>query len=147
MKQMRGGYSEQIKSLRQRLIKFGALIELELDFSTEDVEFANREELLELISLMKDKINPLINSFKYGNAIKNGIPIAIVGPPNSGKSTLLNKIINEERAIVSNIKGTTRDVIEETFTIEGFQFRFIDTAGLRETNDKIEKLELKHIKK
>ena len=143
MKQMRGGYSEQIKSLRQRLIKFGALIELELDFSTEDVEFANREELLELISLMKDKINPLINSFKYGNAIKNGIPIAIVGPPNSGKSTLLNKIINEERAIVSNIKGTTRDVIEETFTIEGFQFRFIDTAGLRETNDKIEKIGIK----
>ena len=140
---MRGGYSEQIKSLRQRLIKFGALIELELDFSTEDVEFANREELLELISLMKDKINPLINSFKYGNAIKNGIPIAIVGPPNSGKSTLLNKIINEERAIVSNIKGTTRDVIEETFTIEGFQFRFIDTAGLRETNDKIEKIGIK----
>ena len=92
---------------------------------------------------MKDKINPLINSFKYGNAIKNGIPIAIVGPPNSGKSTLLNKIINEERAIVSNIKGTTRDVIEETFTIEGFQFRFIDTAGLRETNDKIEKIGIK----
>ena len=88
--------------------------------------------------------NPLINSFKYGNAIKNGIPIAIVGPPNSGKSTLLNKIINErERAIVSNIKGTTRDVIEETFTIEGFQFRFIDTAGLRETNDKMKKIGIK----
>ena len=143
MKQMRGGYSKQIKSLRERLIKFGALIELELDFSTEDVEFANREELLELLSLMSDKIKPLIKSFKYGNAIKNGIPIAIVGPPNSGKSTLLNKIINEERAIVSNIKGTTRDVIEETFTIEGFQFRFIDTAGLRETDDKIEKIGIK----
>ena len=143
MKQMRGGYSDQIKSLRDKLIKFGALIELELDFSTEDVEFANREELLELLSLMKNKIKPLIESFKYGNAIKNGIPIAIVGPPNSGKSTLLNKILNEERAIVSNIKGTTRDVIEETFNIQGFQFRFIDTAGLRQTKDKIEKIGIK----
>ncbi len=143
MKQMRGGYSNQIKSLRDRLIKFGALIELELDFSTEDVEFANRDELLGLLTLMKEKIKPLLKSFKYGNAIKNGIPIAIVGPPNSGKSTLLNKILNEERAIVSNIKGTTRDVIEETFTIEGFQFRFIDTAGLRKTNDKIEKIGIK----
>jgi len=143
MKQMRGGYSNQIKSLRDRLIKFGALIELELDFSTEDVEFANREELLGLLALMKEKIKTLIESFKYGNAIKNGIPIAIVGPPNSGKSTLLNKILNEERAIVSNIKGTTRDVIEETFTIEGFQFRFIDTAGLRKTKDKIEKIGIK----
>ena len=143
MKQMRGGYSNQIKSLRDRLIKFGALIELELDFSTEDVEFANREELIGLLALMKEKIKPLIESFKYGNAIKNGIPIAIVGPPNSGKSTLLNKILNEERAIVSNIKGTTRDVIEETFTIEGFQFRFIDTAGLRNTKDEIEKIGIK----
>ncbi len=140
MKQMRGGYSENIKSLRNRLIKFGALIELELDFSTEDIEFANREELLELLSLMKEKITPLIASFKYGNAIKNGIPITIVGPPNSGKSTLLNKILNEERAIVSDVKGTTRDVIEEIFTLEGFQFRFIDTAGLRKTKDKIEKI-------
>ena len=140
MKQMRGGYSENIKSLRNRLIKFGALIELELDFSTEDVEFANREELLELLSLMKEKITPLIASFKYGNAIKHGIPITIVGPPNSGKSTLLNKILNEERAIVSDVKGTTRDVIEEIFTLEGFQFRFIDTAGLRKTKDKIEKI-------
>ena len=143
MKQMRGGYSNQIKALRYRLIKFGALIELELDFSTEDVEFANREELLGLLALMKEKIKPLVESFKYGNAIKNGIPIAIVGPPNSGKSTLLNKILNEERAIVSNIKGTTRDVIEETFTIEGFQFRFIDTAGLRNTKDEIEKIGIK----
>ena len=140
MKQMRGGYSENIKSLRDRLIKFGALIELELDFSTEDVEFANREELIELLSLMQKKITPLINSFKYGNAIKNGIPITIVGPPNSGKSTLLNKILNEERAIVSDVKGTTRDIIEENFTMEGFQFRFIDTAGLRKTSNKIEKI-------
>lgn len=143
MKQMRGGYSENIKSLRNRLIKFGALIELELDFSTEDVEFANREELIELLSLMKKKITPLIDSFKYGNAIKKGIPIAIVGPPNSGKSTLLNKILNEERAIVSDIKGTTRDVIEESFNLEGFPFRFIDTAGLRQTDDEIEKIGIK----
>ncbi len=143
MKQMRGGYSEKIKSLRDRLIKFGALIELELDFSTEDVEFANREELVELLSLMKTKITALIESFKYGNAIKNGIPITIVGPPNSGKSTLLNKILNEERAIVSNIKGTTRDIIEEIFTLEGFQFRFIDTAGLRKTSNEIEKIGIK----
>ena len=143
MKQMRGGYSENIKSLRDRLIKFGALIELELDFSTEDVEFANREELIELLSLMQKRIVPLINSFKYGNAIKNGIPITIVGPPNSGKSTLLNKILNEERAIVSDEKGTTRDVIEENFTIKGLQFRFIDTAGLRQTSNKIEKIGIK----
>ncbi len=143
MKQMRGGYSENIKELRGRLIKFGALIELELDFSTEDVEFANREELIELLSLMKKRIVPLINSFKYGNAIKNGIPITIVGPPNSGKSTLLNKILNEERAIVSDEKGTTRDVIEENFTIKGLQFRFIDTAGLRQTSNKIEKIGIK----
>ncbi len=140
MKQMRGGYSEKIKSFRDRLIKFGALIELELDFSTEDVEFANRQELIDLLSLMRKKITPLIDSFKYGNAIKNGIPITIAGPPNSGKSTLLNKILNEERAIVSDVKGTTRDVIEENFTLEGFQFRFIDTAGLRKTSDKIERI-------
>ena len=140
MKQMRGGYSENIQLLRKKLIKFGALIELELDFSTEDVEFADRKDLINLLSEMITKIEPLIKSFKYGNAIKNGIPITIVGPPNSGKSTLLNKILNEERAIVSNIKGTTRDIIEETFNIEGFEFRFIDTAGLRKTNNEIEKI-------
>lgn len=140
MKQMRGGYSENIQLLRKKLIKFGALIELELDFSTEDVEFADRKDLINLLSEMITKIEPLIKSFKYGNAIKNGIPITIVGPPNSGKSTLLNKILNEERAIVSDIKGTTRDIIEETFNIEGFEFRFIDTAGLRKTNNEIEKI-------
>ncbi|MEC8537955.1 MAG: tRNA uridine-5-carboxymethylaminomethyl(34) synthesis GTPase MnmE [Bacteroidota bacterium] len=140
MKQMRGGYSENIQLLRKKLIKFGALIELELDFSTEDVEFADRKDLINLLSEMITKIEPLIKSFKYGNAIKNGIPITIVGPPNSGKSTLLNKILNEERAIVSDIKGTTRDVIEETFNIEGFEYRFIDTAGLRKTNNEIEKI-------
>ena len=140
MKQLRGGYSENIQLLRKKLIKFGALIELELDFSTEDVEFADRKDLINLLSEMITKIEPLIKSFKYGNAIKNGIPITIVGPPNSGKSTLLNKILNEERAIVSDIKGTTRDVIEETFNIEGFEFRFIDTAGLRKTNNEIEKI-------
>ena len=140
MKQMRGGYSENIQLLRKKLIKFGALIELELDFSTEDVEFADRKDLINLLSEIITKIEPLIKSFKYGNAIKNGIPITIVGPPNSGKSTLLNKILNEERAIVSDIKGTTRDIIEETFNIEGFEFRFIDTAGLRKTNNEIEKI-------
>ena len=126
--------------LRKKLIKFGALIELELDFSTEDVEFADRKELINLLSDIITKIEPLIKSFKYGNAIKNGIPITIVGPPNSGKSTLLNKILNEERAIVSDVKGTTRDIIEESFNIEGFEFRFIDTAGLRKTNNEIEKI-------
>ena len=140
MKQMRGGYSKEIQSLRLQLIKFGALIELELDFSTEDLEFANRQELIELLNQIQIKLKKLINSFEFGNAIKKGIPIAIIGPPNSGKSTLLNKILNEEKAIVSEIKGTTRDTIEETFVIEGFEFRFIDTAGIRNTNNKIEKI-------
>ena len=140
MKQMRGGYSKEIQSLRSQLIKFGALIELELDFSTEDVEFANRQQLIELLSKIQIKLKKLKNSFEFGNAIKKGIPIAIIGPPNSGKSTLLNKILNEEKAIVSEIKGTTRDTIEETFVIEGFEFRFIDTAGIRNTRNKIEKI-------
>ena len=140
MKQMRGGYSKEIQSLRSQLIKFGALIELELDFSTEDVEFANRQQLIELLNKIKIKLKKLIASFEFGNAIKKGIPIAIIGPPNSGKSTLLNKILNEEKAIVSEIKGTTRDTIEETFVIEGFEFRFIDTAGIRNTRNKIEKI-------
>ena len=140
MKQMRGGYSKEIQSLRSQLIKFGALIELELDFSTEDVEFANRQQLIELLNKIQIKLKKLIASFEFGNAIKKGIPIAIIGPPNSGKSTLLNKILNEEKAIVSEIKGTTRDTIEETFVIEGFEFRFIDTAGIRNTRNKIEKI-------
>ena len=143
MKQMRGGYSKEIQSLRSQLIKFGALIELELDFSTEDVEFANRQQLIELLNKIQIKLKKLIASFEFGNAIKKGIPIAIIGPPNSGKSTLLNKILNEEKAIVSEIKGTTRDTIEETFVIEGFEFRFIDTAGIRNTRNKIEKIGIK----
>jgi len=140
MKQMRGGFSNEIKILRNKFIKFAALIELELDFSQEDVEFANRKDLLILVEEIQDKISKLIESFKLGNAIKNGIPITIVGHPNSGKSTLLNKILNEDRAIVSTIKGTTRDTIEETITINGYKFRFIDTAGLRDTTDEVEKI-------
>ncbi len=140
MKQMRGGFSNEIKILRDKFIKFASLIELELDFSQEDVEFANRKDLINLIHKIKSKISILIESFQLGNAIKNGIPITIVGHPNSGKSTLLNHVINEERAIVSDIMGTTRDVIEESITLNGYKFRFIDTAGLRETNNKIEKI-------
>jgi len=140
IKQMRGGFSNEIKMLRQKFIKFASLIELELDFSQEDVEFANRKELLNLINHIRDKVNKLLESFKLGNVIKNGIPISIVGPPNSGKSTLLNTILNEDRAIVSNVKGTTRDTIEENISIQGYKLKFIDTAGLRETNDKIEKI-------
>ncbi len=140
MKQMRGGFSNEIKNLRKKFIKFAALIELELDFSQEDVEFANRQELLILINNIENKIAKLANSFKLGNVIKNGIPITIVGSPNSGKSTLLNQILNEERAIVSNIKGTTRDTIEENIIVNGYKFKFIDTAGLRNTKDEIEKI-------
>ena len=140
MKQMRGGFSNEIQILRNKFIKFGALIELELDFSQEDVEFANREDLLKLIDEIHGKISKLIDSFKLGNAIKNGIPITIIGHPNAGKSTLLNTILNEDRAIVSQIKGTTRDTIEESITIHGYNFRFIDTAGLRTTKNKVEQI-------
>ena len=140
MQQMKGGFSTEIKKLRKKVIKFASLIELELDFSEEDVEFADRKELLKLIGNISSTVAKLIESFKFGNAIKNGIPIAIVGNPNSGKSTLLNTLINEERAIVSDIKGTTRDSIEEIVIMNGYKFRFIDTAGLRKTNDKIEKI-------
>ena len=140
IKQMRGGFSGEIKNLRKKLIKFASLIELELDFSQEDVEFVNRKELLSLLTSIKEKIQKLINSFKIGNVIKNGIPISIVGHPNSGKSTLLNQLLNEERAIVSETKGTTRDTIEETIMFKGYKLRFIDTAGLRTTKDKIEQI-------
>ena len=140
IKQMRGGFSNEIQNLRKKLIKFASLIELELDFSQEDVEFVNRKELLSLLINIKQKINTLIDSFKIGNVIKNGIPISIVGHPNSGKSTLLNQLLNEERAIVSEIKGTTRDTIEETITFKGYKIRFIDTAGLRTTKDEIEQI-------
>ena len=140
MNQMRGGFSSELKELRKQLINFASLIELELDFSEEDVEFANREKFKELLSNIKLKIKNLISSFDYGNVIKNGVPVAIVGKPNVGKSTLLNALLNEEKAIVSNIPGTTRDVIEDVVIINGISFRFIDTAGLRNTNDKIEKI-------
>lgn len=140
LKQMRGGISYEIRNLRNELLTFTTLVELELDFSEEDVEFANREQLLLLSQKINLLISQLANSFQYGNAIKNGIPVAIIGDTNVGKSTLLNALLNEERAIVSDIAGTTRDVIEDVMIIEGIQFRFIDTAGIRTTIDTIENL-------
>jgi len=136
--QMRGHFSEKISELRQKLLGFAALIELELDFSEEDVEFADRSQLLKLLDEIDDEITGLKSSFALGNVLKHGIPVAIIGKPNVGKSTLLNAILNEERAIVSEIPGTTRDAIEDTVTINGVAFRFIDTAGLREGQDDIE---------
>ena len=138
IKQMRGGYAEEISQLRQKLLDFAPLITLELDFSEEDVAFADRTALEKLLEKLKSKIKSLIDSFQYGSVIKNGVPVAIVGKPNAGKSSLLNVLLNEDRAIVSDIPGTTRDTIEDTLTLWGIQFRFIDTAGLRETDDKIE---------
>jgi tRNA modification GTPase len=144
--QMRGGVSNELATLRESLIYFTALIELELDFGEEDVEFANREELSSLVQNLEVKIQNLIESFNYGNAIKNGVPVAIVGYPNAGKSSLLNLLLNEERAIVSDIAGTTRDTIEEVLTIEGIQYRFIDTAGLRQSDDTIENIGIERTK-
>lgn len=138
MNQMRGGFSKKIQELREELIQFTSLIELELDFSEEDVEFADRDDLKALVRKILDITKRLIDSFASGNVIKNGIPVAIVGAPNVGKSTLLNALLNEERAIVSEIAGTTRDSIEDEIRIAGISFRFIDTAGIRETNDQIE---------
>lgn len=138
--QMRGGFSKEIRQLRIQLLEFISLIELELDFSEEDVEFADRKQLSELVHQIKQLIDRLVRSFSLGNALKNGIPVAIVGEPNVGKSTLLNCLLNEDRAIVSDIPGTTRDSIEDTITIEGVLFRFIDTAGLRNSDDYVEKL-------
>jgi len=140
MQQMRGGFSNQIKILRQNLIDFASLVELELDFSEEDVEFADRSDLKKLVSSIQRIVQRLIDSFEVGNVIKNGIPVAIVGKPNAGKSTLLNALLQEDKAIVSEIPGTTRDVIEDEMTIDGILFRFIDTAGIRETNDIIESI-------
>lgn len=138
LQQMRGGFSNQIKQLRERLLNFISLIELELDFSEEDVEFADRVLLRSLVKEIYDTLNHIAGSFDLGNAIKNGIPVAIIGEPNVGKSTLLNVLLNEERAIVSEIPGTTRDTIEDTIHLGDLLFRFIDTAGIRETTDSIE---------
>ena len=140
MEQMRGGFSKEIKQLRDELIHFASMIELELDFGDEDVEFASRAELKRLINELLGKINALIQSFEVGNVIKNGVPTVIAGKPNAGKSTLLNALLKEERAIVSEVAGTTRDAIEDEISIGGISFRFIDTAGLRETTDTIEKI-------
>jgi tRNA modification GTPase len=140
LQQMRGGYSDRIAALRRQLVDFTALIELELDFSEEDVTFADRSSLLNTIRELKEEINALSSSFKMGNVLKRGIPVAIIGKPNVGKSTLLNALLNEEKAIVSEIPGTTRDAIEDTIVMSGIPFRFIDTAGLRETGDLIENL-------
>ena len=138
MNQMRGGFSSELNDLREKLIHFASLVELELDFAEEDVVFADRIELEALVSEVLAYIQRLMSSFELGNAIKNGVPVAIVGAPNTGKSTLLNQLLGEERAIVSNIAGTTRDVIEETLNIEGIIFRLIDTAGIREGAEAIE---------
>ncbi len=138
--QMRGGYSKKISALRARLLDFASLIELELDFSQEDVEFADRTELVKLLEEVRGEVHYLASSFSYGNVLKTGIPVAIAGRPNVGKSTLLNAILNEERAIVSEIPGTTRDTIEDTIIVSNYAFRFIDTAGLRHSTDKIENL-------
>ena len=138
MQQMRGGFSNEIQQLRQQLIDFASLIELELDFGEEDVEFANREDLRALVQKLRGLLKSLIDSFRLGNAIKNGINTVIAGRPNAGKSTLLNALLNEERAIVSEIAGTTRDTIEEVLNIKGIHFRIIDTAGIREAEDTIE---------
>lgn len=140
MQQMRGGFSNEIAKLREELLNFASLIELELDFAEEDVEFADRTAFHELISRIEFVLKRLIDSFAVGNVIKNGIPVAIVGEPNVGKSTLLNALLNEERAIVSNIAGTTRDTIEDELVINGIGFRFIDTAGIRETKDVVESI-------
>ena len=141
MSQLRGGISTELSRLREQLLKLTSLLELELDFSDhEDLEFADRSELLELAKKIDNHITHLANSFHAGNALKNGIPVAIVGAPNVGKSTLLNALLGEERAIVSNIQGTTRDAIEDTMQLGGITFRFIDTAGIRHTDDQIERM-------
>jgi tRNA modification GTPase len=140
LKQMRGGFSSELKQLREKLVWFASLIELELDFGEEDVEFANRKDLNDLVNSLLNHLITLIQSFQNGNVIKNGIPVVIAGKPNAGKSTLLNALLNEEKAIVSEIPGTTRDFIEDNLVLNGLIFRFTDTAGLRKTQDEIEKL-------
>lgn len=146
MNLMRGGFSNQLKALREELIHFASLVELELDFGEEDVEFAERDDLKSLILKIQNFLKNLINSFDAGNVIKEGLPVAIIGPPNAGKSTLLNVLLNEEKAIVTEIAGTTRDVIEDVLFIEGIKFRFIDTAGIRETKDVVESIGIERSK-
>ncbi len=138
--QLRGGYAQKLKGLRQQLLDLTSLMELELDFSQEDVEFADRTQLRQLLSTLSSQLSSLIASFKMGNALKRGIPVAIVGKPNAGKSSLLNALLGDERAIVSDIPGTTRDTVEESITIGSLTFRFIDTAGLRHSTDTVEAL-------
>lgn len=140
MNQLRGGYSAELRGLRKQLLELTALMELELDFSEEDVEFADRSRLRELLDTACSHCRQLADSFRLGNAIRNGVPVAIVGAPNSGKSTLLNALLRDDRAIVSDVPGTTRDTVEETCVIDGVLFRFIDTAGIRESSDEVEKL-------
>lgn len=140
MQQLRGGFSAELEALRAELLKMASLLELELDFSEEEVEFADRGELLSLLEKTQEHVDRLAASFRQGNLIKNGIPVAIVGAANAGKSTLLNALLGEERAIVTDIPGTTRDTIEETFNLDGLLFRFIDTAGIRESSDTVEKM-------
>jgi len=147
LNQLRGGFSNILKELREKLIHFASLIELELDFGEEDVEFADRQDLRNLIQEILKIITELISSFDLGNVIKNGVPTVIAGKPNAGKSTLLNALLNEEKAIVSEIAGTTRDFIEDELVIEGISFRFIDTAGLRETTNQIEKIGVERTRK
>lgn len=146
MDQLRGGFSKALQELRSELLKLISLIELELDFSEEDVEFADRESLKILVNKIRHQLKDLIDSFRYGNAIKDGIPVVIAGKPNVGKSTLLNLILREEKAIVSAIPGTTRDSIEDVCVLEGVQYRFIDTAGLRETDDEVERIGIQRAK-
>jgi tRNA modification GTPase len=145
--QLRGGFSKKLAILREKLVHFASMVELELDFGEEDVEFADRDDLKELIDELQSEIIPLIASFESGNAIKEGIPVAIIGAPNAGKSTLLNALLNEEKAIVTDIAGTTRDVIEDVVFIEGRKFRFIDTAGIRHTEDIIESMGIERSRK
>lgn len=147
MNQMRGGFSDKIKDLREHLVHFASLLELELDFAEEDVQFADRGHLQHLIDEMRREIQLLADSFALGNVLKEGVPIVIAGKPNAGKSTLLNALLNEEKAIVSDIAGTTRDVIEDEIAIGGIKFRFIDTAGLRETSDVLEAMGIERTRK
>ncbi len=145
--QLRGGYAERLKTLRQQLLDLTSLLELELDFSQEDVEFADRTKLCSLLKALNLQLTSLISSFRMGNALKQGIPVAIVGSPNVGKSTLLNALLDDDRAIVSDIPGTTRDTVEGLLTLDGITFRLVDTAGLRETNDTVERLGIERSRK